>query len=136
MPDPGVAGALAGLGVERGDRVRVLDNLSTGLESNLDAFTDFFDEIGRHLGQKSGRFGDLLIHIPEVPPEACGTQVQLMLGARHTDIKEAALVFDLIFVWHRYIRYSREGQYLRDRSSSVGEAPSPAAPALTTAATT
>jgi hypothetical protein len=41
-----------------------------------------------------------------------------------------ALVFDLIFVWHRYIRYSREGRYLRYPSSSAGKAPSSAAQAL------
>jgi hypothetical protein len=47
-----------------------------------------------------------------------------------------ALVFDLVFVWHRYIRYSKEGRYLWDRSTSTGKAPSPAAPVVPTAATT
>lgn len=47
-----------------------------------------------------------------------------------------ALVFDLVFVWHRYIRRSKEGQYLWDPTSSTGKAASPAAPALPTAATT
>jgi hypothetical protein len=47
-----------------------------------------------------------------------------------------ALVFDLVFAWHRYIRYSKEGQYLWDRSVSAGKVPSTVAPALPTAATT
>lgn len=39
-----------------------------------------------------------------------------------------ALLFDLVFVWHRYIRFSREGQYLRYPGSYTESQPLPLHP--------
>jgi hypothetical protein len=47
-----------------------------------------------------------------------------------------ALVFDLVFVWHRYIRYSKEGLYLRHPASYKDKEPTSVAPALPSTATT
>ena len=63
-------------------------------------FAGFLDEFRGNLRQKTRRLRNLLIHIAEVAPESRGSEIELLLGAGHADIKQPALFLQLAAFLH------------------------------------